>query len=99
MSVLAKASDVRKALTLRQSLLVLMYKENLFTTNELTENLPSSIVSLLQDFQDVFSKETLSGLPPLRGIEHQIDSCPELLFQTDQPIGRIPKRLRNYNGK
>ncbi|XP_052880486.1 uncharacterized protein LOC128286808 [Gossypium arboreum] len=51
-------------------------KENLFSTNELPEELPSSILSLLQDFQDVFPKETPSGLPPLRGIEHQIDFVP-----------------------
>ncbi|XP_012480894.1 uncharacterized protein LOC105795783 [Gossypium raimondii] len=29
-----------------------------------------------QDFQDVFSDNVPSGLPPLRGIEHQIDFVP-----------------------
>ncbi|KAK5825578.1 hypothetical protein PVK06_020431 [Gossypium arboreum] len=53
-----------------------MYKENLFNTDELSEELPSTIMSLLQDFQDVFPEDTPSGLPPLRGIEHQIDFVP-----------------------
>ncbi|XP_052477141.1 uncharacterized protein LOC128032567 [Gossypium raimondii] len=39
-------------------------------------DLPASIVSLLQEFEDVFPKETPKGLPPLRGIEHQIDFIP-----------------------
>jgi hypothetical protein len=38
--------------------------------------LPSSIVSLLQEYEDVFPEETPYGLPPIRGIEHQIDFVP-----------------------
>ncbi len=77
MSVFAKASDVRRALTLRQPIFVLMYKEILLNTNELPKDLPSSMLSLLQEFEDVFPDEVPSGLPPIRGIEHQIDLVPE----------------------
>ena len=38
--------------------------------------MPSSIVSLLQEFEDVFPEEIPNGLPPIRGIEHQIDFVP-----------------------
>src|SRR3954463_12989319 len=38
--------------------------------------LPRSIISLLQEFTDVFPEEIPHGLPPLRGIEHQIDFVP-----------------------
>ncbi|XP_059428527.1 uncharacterized protein LOC132162290 [Corylus avellana] len=31
------------------------------------------VVSLLQEFEDVFPNDVPSGLPPIRGIEHQID--------------------------
>ncbi|KAK1680991.1 hypothetical protein QYE76_041839 [Lolium multiflorum] len=41
-------------------------------TNDLT-NIPSSLLSLLKEFQDVFPDELPHGLPPLRGIEHRID--------------------------
>ncbi|XP_040948645.1 uncharacterized protein [Gossypium hirsutum] len=50
--------------------------ENFLNTNELPENIPSSIVSLLQDFKDVFPNDVPSGLPPLHGIKHQIDFVP-----------------------
>ena len=38
-----------------------------------TNSLPKEVSSLLQDFEDVLSKEVPQGLLPLRGIEHQID--------------------------
>ncbi|KAK1601999.1 hypothetical protein QYE76_027104 [Lolium multiflorum] len=44
-------------------------------TNNLT-NIPSSLLSLLKEFQDVFPDELPHGLPPLRGIEHRIDLIP-----------------------
>jgi hypothetical protein len=38
--------------------------------------LPCEVVALLQEFDDIFPKEVPYGLPPLRGIEHQIDFIP-----------------------
>jgi hypothetical protein len=43
--------------------------------NDIT-SLPSVVANLLQDFEDVFPQETPAGLPPIRGIEHQIDLIP-----------------------
>ena len=52
MSVYAKMSDMKEALTLRQSVLVLMYKEILLISNKITQNLPSVVVDLLQVYED-----------------------------------------------
>ena len=59
-------------------MIVMMYKEAYMNqlTNPDEPVLPSSIVSLLQEFDDVFPEEIPSGLPPIRGIEHQIDFVP-----------------------
>jgi len=38
--------------------------------------LPCEVVSLLQEFGDIFSEEIPYGLPLSRGIEHQIDFIP-----------------------
>ena len=57
-------------------MIILLYKEALLNTNELDLALPSSIISLLQEYEDVFPEEIPHGLPPNRGIEHQIDFVP-----------------------
>ena len=61
----AKASEVKKAVFLNKPTIVLLYKETLFNTNQLDTSLPSSIVSLLQEFEDVFLEEIPNGLPPI----------------------------------
>ena len=69
-------SDVKKALFSNQPMILLVYKEALLNTNDFDSTLHSSVVSLLQDYEDVFPEETPQGLPPIRGIEHQIDFVP-----------------------
>jgi hypothetical protein len=69
----AKASDVKSAFYTNQPIFVLLCKEACFNTNELDESLPSVVVSLLQECEDMFPNDVPSGLPPIRGIEHQID--------------------------
>jgi hypothetical protein len=53
-----------------------VYKEAYFNTNDRYHIVPSVAISLLQEFDDVFLDDTPSGLPPLKGIEHQIDFVP-----------------------
>jgi hypothetical protein len=55
---------------------VLLQKEVLLSTNDLPSSLPSVVLDLLQDFEDVFLDEIPARLPPLCGIEHQIDLVP-----------------------
>ena len=72
----ARASEVKRAMFSKKAMIVLLYKEALLNTNQLDDSLPSVVVSLLQAFDDVFPEEVLIGLPPIRGIEHQIDFVP-----------------------
>ena len=51
-------------------------KKRFLNTNDLDPILPSSVVSLLQEFEGVFPDEVPDALPPIRGIEHQIDFVP-----------------------
>ncbi|XP_073057399.1 uncharacterized protein [Primulina eburnea] len=55
-------------------------KEILLNTSDIARFLPSIVISLLQEFDDVFPEEQPQGLPPLRGIEHQIDLVPGSVF-------------------
>jgi len=45
-------------------MILLVYKEAYFNTNNLDSAIPSLIVSLLQEFDDVSPEDILSGLPP-----------------------------------
>ncbi|KAG7615211.1 Retrotransposon gag domain [Arabidopsis thaliana x Arabidopsis arenosa] len=45
---------------------------------------PSELTFLLQDYKDVFPEDSPNGLPPFRGIKHQIDFVPG---------ATLPKRL------
>ena len=55
--------------------IVLMHKGETLVSNEMTP-LSIGVSNVLQDSGDVFPAEIPSGLPPLRGIEHQIDLIP-----------------------
>ena len=72
-----RVSEIKKALFLHQSMIVILYKETFLNTNEFDLTLSSSITSLLQEYKDVFLEETPHGLPLIQGIEHQIDFVPD----------------------
>jgi hypothetical protein len=55
--------------------LVLMYKAEVLVSNDM-QPVSLGVSTVLQDFDDVFPAEVPAGLPPLRGIEHQIDFIP-----------------------
>ncbi|RDY11949.1 hypothetical protein CR513_03318, partial [Mucuna pruriens] len=71
MSAFTKTKEVESVLLVKEKLLVLLY-----FTNEFHSSFPCEVDSLLQKFTDVFPDEVPHGLPPLRGIEHQIDLIP-----------------------
>ncbi|KAG2411210.1 hypothetical protein I3760_Q021300 [Carya illinoinensis] len=99
-----KESAERKGKTKRafladRPMIFLVYKESYLNLDETNQPLPSLAVSLLQEFEDVFPEEMPNELPPIRGIEHQIDFVPGVLFQTDQLIEVIQMRQRSFRGK
>jgi len=75
-SLYIKAKECLNARREGLPIILLTYKEVLINFEQLTPSLPNSVSSLLQNFEDVFPDDTPKGLPPLRGIEHQIDFVP-----------------------
>jgi hypothetical protein len=71
-----------------------MYKEALLCTNDVVGALPSDIVSLLQEFEDVLPKEVPHGLPPIWGIEHQIDFIPDTSIPNRPAYWSNPKETK-----
>jgi hypothetical protein len=54
----------------------LVCKDAFFSIDDIASTLRASVTNLLQQFRDVFPSELPPGLPPIRGIEHQIDLIP-----------------------
>jgi hypothetical protein len=54
----------------------LICKDALFSIDDIASTLPPAVTNILQEYADVFPHELPPGLPPLRGIEHQIDLIP-----------------------
>jgi hypothetical protein len=71
-----KGSQIKSVFFTNKPMILLVYKEAYFNTNDPDSAIPSVAVSLMQEFDDVFPEDIPNGLPPLRGIEHQIDLVP-----------------------
>jgi hypothetical protein len=71
--MLATKSDLAISTNVDVSFHALVCRQVLFSLEDITTPLPRAITNLLQEFKDIFPAEIPSGLPPLRGIEHQID--------------------------
>src|ERR1044071_4709968 len=56
--------------------LMLLTKREVLLSEESKPTLPPTIQVLLEEFKTLFPDEITHGLPPLRGIEHQIDLIP-----------------------
>jgi hypothetical protein len=75
-AMLATKSDIDVSTNVDISFHALVCRKVLFSLDDITTPLPRAITNLLQEFKDVFPTEIPLGLPPLRGIEHQIDLIP-----------------------
>jgi hypothetical protein len=75
-TMFATKSDHAISTNVDVSFHALVCRQVLFSLEDITTPLPRAITNLLQEFKDVFSVEIPPGLPPLSGIEHQIDLIP-----------------------
>lgn len=79
MSFFAKEREIERALSKNQSMIVFLYNEACFLINELNVSLLSVVVTLLQDYDDVFLEELPNGLLPIRGMNIKL-----ILYQAQQ---------------
>ena len=88
----ARVSEIKKALFLHQSMIVLLYKKAFLNTNEFDPTLPSFITSLLQEYEDVVYLQS-------EGLSIRLILCPVQPFQVNQSIRTIRRRPRNFKGR
>jgi hypothetical protein len=66
----------------------------LFSLDAPSLDIPPTVTKLLQDYADVFSKELPPGLPPIHGIEHQIDLIPGTQLPNCAPYRTNPDETK-----
>jgi len=77
--VIQKEEDKFEKILLSEQPSSLLFCKGILTCiATLTETcvLPPQVKDLLKEFDEIFSKEDRNGLPPFRGIAHQIDLVP-----------------------
>jgi hypothetical protein len=75
-AMLATKSDLAISSNVDVSFQALLCRQVLFSLEDITTLFLRTITNLLYEFKDVFPTEIPPGLPPLRGLEHQIDLIP-----------------------
>nr|XP_025877451.1 uncharacterized protein LOC112936983 [Oryza sativa Japonica Group] len=66
----------------------------LATKSDITELIASPSVAYALEYSDVFPKEVPPGLPPVRGIEHQIDLIPGASLPNRAPYRTNPEETK-----
>ena len=97
--MMARKGDLKELSEPNAMFFVLLYKDNFLSTNDLPSTLPSAVFDVLHDYEDVFPEEVPPGLPPKRGIEHQIDLVPCALLPNLLPIAQIQRRQKKFSAK
>jgi hypothetical protein len=98
-AMLATLSDLLVPPTIDAPFHALVWRKVLFSLHDITTPLPRAITKLLQEFKDVFPAKIPLGLPPLRGIEHQIDLIPRAMLPNRATYRTNSKRLRKFSNK
>jgi hypothetical protein len=69
-------------------------KEVLFSFKDMPPSLPPAVANLLQEYMDVFPQDAPPGLPPIYGIEHQIDLITGALLPNRAPYRTNPEETK-----
>jgi hypothetical protein len=92
--LLSTKSEVNELLASNSVSYALICKDALISLYDLQQSLTPIVADILQEYVDVFPSEVLAGLPPLRGIEHQIDLIPGACLPNHSPYRINPEETK-----
>jgi hypothetical protein len=87
-------SEVNELLASNSVSYALICKDVLISLHDLQQSLPPIVADILQEYADVFPSEIPAGLPPLWGIEHQIDFIPGASLPNRAPYRTNPEEKK-----
>lgn len=80
-------------------IMLILYKEDYYSTTNLENSLPSVAISLSQEFEDVFPEEMPINYHLYEASNIKLISSQKPSFLIDQPIEVVQKKERNFKGK
>jgi hypothetical protein len=92
--LLVTKSDVNELFASTSVAYALVCKDALISIQDMQHSLPPVIANILQEYSDVFPCEIPEGLPPIRGIEHQIDLIPGASLPNHAPYRTNPEETK-----
>ena len=93
----ASKSDLNELLDGSTVCYALICKDALFSFDDTSSSLPPAVTNLLQEYIDVFPEEVPPWLPPIRGIEHQIDLIPGASLPNRAPYRTNPEETKEIH--
>jgi hypothetical protein len=92
--LLATKSDVNEFFASTSVAYDLVCKDALISIQDMQHSLPPVVANILQEYSNVFPCEIPEGLPPIRGIEHQIDLIPDASLPNRAPYRTNPEETK-----
>jgi hypothetical protein len=92
--LLSTKSEVNERLASNSVSYALICKDALISLHDLQQSLPPIVADILQEYAYIFPSEVPTGLPPLRGIEHQIDLILGASFPNRAPYRTNLKEIK-----
>jgi transposase InsO family protein len=92
--LLATKSDINDLIATTSVAYALVCKDALISIHDMQHSLPPAVANVLQEYSDVFPSEIPAGLPPIRGIEHQIDLIPGASLPNRAPYRTNPEETK-----
>jgi hypothetical protein len=93
--LLATKTDINELIATTSIAYALVCKDDLISIHDMLHSLPPAVTNVLQEYFDVFSSKMSVGLPPIRGIDHQIDRIPNSKCIVAQPCAVQDQSGRN----
>jgi hypothetical protein len=92
--MLATKSDINDLIATTSIAYALVCKDALIFIHDMQHSLPPVVTNVLQEYSDVFPSEIPAGLPPIRGIKHQIDLIPGASLPNRAPYRTNPEETK-----
>ncbi|WVZ57191.1 hypothetical protein U9M48_007605 [Paspalum notatum var. saurae] len=92
--LLATKTDINEMISSPAVAYALVCKDALISLQDMQRSLPPAVANILQEYSNVFPSDIPPGLPPVRGIEHQIDLIPGASLPNRAPYRTNPEEIQ-----